>query len=70
MKTVREWFEELPDGIREKAIFNGDNDEPNTMDSTEYKLSLAISGGFVWSRTPEGGEFWLDVVDKLKYEGR
>lgn len=55
MKKIREWFQELPDGIRELALRNQVND------GDEESLDGALYSGFVWGNTPEGGDFWVEV---------
>jgi hypothetical protein len=51
MKTILEWYEELPDGIRERAIRNYD---PNRgYNEIQDSLHKAITHGFMWHKTPE-----------------
>ena len=56
MKTVKEWFNELPDGYRELALKN--------LNNPEYEAKTmhdAISGGFLWLDTNEGRDFWTEL---------
>ena len=55
MKTVKEWFEELPDGIRDLALANLKNN------GTAVSLSQALAGSFSWDNTAEGIDFWASV---------
>lgn len=60
MKIAREWFNELPEPIRSKAI-------ANISEELEVKypgLPGAIIGAFVWEDTPEGASYWGDVLDR------
>lgn len=51
-KTVREWFMELPTGLREKAIAN-----MIYPDLEKGSLEEAIDNGFNWDKTTEGFDF-------------
>ena len=66
-KTIREWLEELPDGYRERALENYDHmyDSVYPIDG----LSDAILDAFLWGGSPEGFEFWNDVIDWSIGEG-
>jgi len=59
-KTAKEWFEQLPEPYRRQAIENC------RAKGEEDSLSEAIFGGFVWTLTPQGDEYWRDV--KLRAE--
>lgn len=63
-KTVREWFEKLPDGVRESALeqmVNGDL-ECSSIDN-------AICRGLpLWTKTKEGEHYWFDLCMKYKPE--
>ena len=44
-----------------------------SMDSMQKALVsdlLALWAAFIWSMTPEGGDFWAKQADKLTDEGR
>jgi hypothetical protein len=60
MKTIREWLNELPDEIRDRAIRNGENDIPCTLDETASNMPNALWRAFTWSDTPELGVFWAE----------
>ena len=62
-KTVKEWFELLPIEIREKAI---SNTKPHLLESTDFKLSMAICGAFNWNESPEGHDFWEKIEDRAR----
>jgi hypothetical protein len=62
MKTTQEWFEQLPEDYRGKAL-------KNMIDPTaeHYSLAGAISNGFVWNDTPEGKDYWNGVFREVMY---
>ena len=61
--TRRDWFETLPEDIRDKAINNTDEH----MIDTECNSFLgAICSSFTWKDSPEGADYWLNV--KKEYE--
>jgi hypothetical protein len=57
-KTIREWFNELPEDIREKAIANTREDELDELDSSSRNAMLIA---FLWSKSPEGHSYWSDI---------
>ena len=59
MKTIREWFDELPN---EYKILAMNNANPRTINAKAKSLTHALSGSFVWQTTPEGGDFWIAVA--------
>ena len=54
--TVLWWLEQLPEGIREKAI-------KNVYEQKANSCSIALLKAFTWSKTKEGYEYW----DKVSY---
>jgi hypothetical protein len=61
MKTILEWYEELPEPIRSQAIKNCDRCL-REVDS----LTNAISRGFEWEPSPEKHDYWHDVYSKAE----
>jgi hypothetical protein len=63
MKTILEWYEELPEPIRSQAIANYD---PIYRDNNSEANSLrnAIIDGFSWGRSTEGFDYWNDIDNK------
>lgn len=58
-KTAREWFAELPQPTREKALAN--TDKISLL--LKYKsLDEALDGSFYWHKSPEGDTFWENIV--------
>jgi hypothetical protein len=56
-KTVKEWFEGLPEPYRTQALEN-----LNCPEHIAYDMSDAIGVGFVWENTSQGHEYWLDLA--------
>ena len=55
---VTDWFKKLPDGYRERALFNYQNF--TKFDFNCNDMATAIFA-FAWKETPEGHDFWLSV---------
>jgi hypothetical protein len=58
MKTIREWLNEFPVEIRDRAIRNAEASDWNAMDNHEQDTAHALEGAFNWHDTPEKDEFW------------
>ena len=63
MKTIKEWYEQLPDGYRERAL---ENLYPIMTDERVESLHKAIKTGFVWVCNKEGADFWYQVYHVYK----
>lgn len=67
MRTIKEWYQLLPQAIREKAEYNYidqrgiSNYETNQVDS----LVSAVNS-FVWNETTEGWDYWCSVKDQCR----
>lgn len=61
MKTIKDWFEELPEPYRSEAINNIRKSEANS-------LSDALDIGFDWGRTKQGYEYWYKLFEKLEQD--
>lgn len=61
--TRRDWFETLPEDIRDKAINNTDE---HIIDTECNSFLGAICSSFTWKDSPEGADYWLNV--KKEYE--
>lgn len=60
MKTILEWYQELPEPYRTQAIENCDK-------NAEVKsMWEAISGGFFWESTEQGWKYWKEL--SMSYE--
>lgn len=58
VKTIRAWFEELPDDIKEKAF---KNTKKHDLSGKSNSLSNALGASFRWSETPEGYDYWENI---------
>ena len=61
-KTVREWIKDLPLDIQEKYIAN--LDYKDTLDDLKMTFSSCLTSAFIWSKTPEGIEFWKKISER------
>lgn len=57
-KTIEQWLNELPDGYRELALGNMDDEIKNNF---ELSMQDAIAIAFAWGDTDEGEGFWFNV---------
>lgn len=67
MKTIKEWLETLPEGIRERALRNYEAEkEPHFIkarrDHYETLREAMYDGSFIWDDTKEGFKFWERVA--------
>lgn len=66
-KLIREWFEELDEPYRTKALNNHFNPESSqNTDIFVSNLNDAIVLGFRASKTPEGIKYWQNVYVEIK----
>lgn len=74
-KSARNWFEELPSPVKEQALFNLKRQRRNGKDSIGINSNpcaqfnsawQAIRTSFVFSKTPEGEEYWNDLLKRIK----
>jgi len=63
-KTIREWYEMLPEPYREQAIENAT--ERGHIYFNAKSLPDALEGGFGWSKTESLGQ-GLDYWSKVSY---
>lgn len=61
MKTIKDWLQELPEDIKEKALLNYSTEDPSKEDDNYDLMSEALFCAFVWSGTPEGHDFWENL---------
>jgi hypothetical protein len=62
-KTVRQWFETLPEPYRSNAIRNSMR---IILDSIEPTISDAICCSFDWEKSIQGFDYWDFVYQKIK----
>lgn len=58
IKTVEDWFEELPEPYREQAMKDHKNTRPERSDRQCYSLGEAINIGIEWGRSEQGPGYW------------
>lgn len=63
MKSIQDWLQELPDGYRELALAN--HNKPDSYNFEVKSLSAAVIEFIDWSKTNEGGKFWMGVSDYI-----
>lgn len=67
-KTVRQYYEMLPEPYRSQAIKNcRDEHGESRLDREALSLHHAIDYGMYWSATPEGSSYWGDLADKAAH---
>ena len=63
MKTINYYLNQLPEPYRSQAIANTDESKLNLFATN---LLNSIWTAFVWMNTPEGGDYWINLVDELE----
>jgi hypothetical protein len=63
MKTIREWFMEFPEEIRERALSNIGYSKASKLGllyttDNAATADTALHGAFAWEFSPEGHDFW------------
>ena len=58
MKTIKKWFNELPEDVREKALRNAD---AGNVDLEVENLKVALATAFQWYKSPEGFVYWEQI---------
>jgi hypothetical protein len=62
MKTTEEWFNQLNEAYKDKALKN-----MTSPKAEHFSLAGAISNGFNWNDTPEGKDYWNGVFREIMY---
>ena len=62
MKTIREWLNELPEDVRDKAIANTDEDILGERPNYPF-LRHALIRAFNWDESPEGHVYWYNMAE-------
>jgi hypothetical protein len=62
MKTRLEWFDNLPQELKGKALANTKALE---LQSKHKSLKESLLHAFVWSYSPEGFDYWDEIYIKL-----
>ena len=66
MKTIKEWVDTLPDGIRTRAY----KYKSKSWLRPKPSLREAIMSAFIWRNTAEGVSFWSLVSKEDFHEAR
>ena len=73
MKTGKEWFALLPKEVQAKVKRNWENQSQERKNTWDYEMNREedsldywLMGVFVFSKTPEGCDFWWEII--AKYE--
>ena len=68
MKTIEQWFNELPEPYRSQALENTLN-QFGKKRLKVHKLNIreALSSGFIWNDTPkkQGHNYWYNFYETL-----
>ena len=67
-KTIEEWFEYLPNDIKQKAINNIEKGN-NISNRSVKSLEQAIDASFNWKGTDEGHDYWREISNNA-YKGQ
>ena len=70
MKTIREHLENLPEPHRSQALANLQRQDPESASALYLIESEAVNMAFWWVDTPEGAEYWRDLYNQLKQQGK
>jgi hypothetical protein len=66
MKSYFDFFNQLVEPVRTQAINNTAEKDLHTPECMSYETFAAVlRSAFVWSDTPEGGKYWMDIHDSL-----
>lgn len=62
MKTIQEWFNELEEPYKSRAIANT---HPSILIANEDRIIDALTGAFNWESSKEGFMFWNNLVKSI-----
>lgn len=63
-KTIEEWFWDLNNSVRVKAIKN--TVIKGRLKEDRFSLRDAIGAAFTWEDTPEGYSYWYNLRDRIE----
>lgn len=61
MKTIRQHLETLPEPFRREALESLETRGNNKIET----LDDALKSAFTWVKTPQGHEYWSELVKKI-----
>lgn len=67
-KTIHEWFLEAKANGAEwadGAIENIKIQDPSAFDDIADSMQMAIAGGFIWEKTPQGFHYWQNIAKSI-----
>jgi hypothetical protein len=64
MRTILQWFNELPEPYRTEAIDNVRAINEDGLSFETNKLSRAIDTSFTWANTPQGHAYWSGLCTR------
>ena len=64
-KPLNDWFNELPEPYRTKAINNTKN-----LDITIDSIQSGLLCAFMWSTSEEGYSYWSELFNKLNNQNK
>jgi hypothetical protein len=71
-KTRLQWFNNLPEDVRQKALANFQNHYPDEemqqrlLHREESNLEDCIKGSFTFNQAKEGADYWEEVINLNK----
>lgn len=69
MKTRIQWFNGLPEEVKQQALRNYQNNIYGKLKEPDFlqrfnSLEECLSNSFVFGKTAEGRQYWLDVISR------
>lgn len=61
-KTIKQWFETLPEPYRTQALNNANI---FLLDQEETNMEDAFYNGFFWAFSPEGYDYWEEFINNI-----
>lgn len=67
MKTIKEWFDELPEPIKSEALFYLEREKERGIDISLFQptdLGNALSLAFNWAETDKDYYYWEEIYNE------
>lgn len=68
MRKIEDWLNMLPPPYKERALENLYLSNWNNANKLADTAASALSTAFNWGKSPEGVNYWLNVMDLLEDE--
>ena len=65
IETIEDWLHALPTDCREKALSNYKLQNKEQASRQASNLGAALTGGFVWDKSPEGHKYWENIRNQI-----